>query len=34
MIALPTRWHFRLIILAAIVDVAVLALAGTRLLAG
>ena len=28
----PTRWHFRLIIVAAIVDVIVLALAGTRLL--
>jgi 4-hydroxybenzoate polyprenyltransferase len=29
----PTRWHFRLIILAAIVDVVVLAFAGARLLA-
>jgi 4-hydroxybenzoate polyprenyltransferase len=30
----PTRWHFRFIIVAAIVDVVVLALAGTRLLWG
>jgi 4-hydroxybenzoate polyprenyltransferase len=30
--ARPTRWHFRLIILAAIVDVALLAFAGDRLL--
>jgi 4-hydroxybenzoate polyprenyltransferase len=28
----PTRWHFRLIIAASLVDVVVLALAGTRLL--
>jgi hypothetical protein len=30
--ARPSRWHFRLIILAAIVDVVVLAFAGQRLL--
>jgi 4-hydroxybenzoate polyprenyltransferase len=30
--ARPTRWHFRLIILAALVDVAMLAFAGERLL--
>lgn len=29
----PTRWHFRLIILAALLDVAVLVFAGSRLLA-
>jgi 4-hydroxybenzoate polyprenyltransferase len=30
----PTRWHFRLIIAAALVDVVVLAFAGSRVLAG
>ncbi|MEJ1231435.1 MAG: hypothetical protein WDM88_13540 [Galbitalea sp.] len=33
MILRPTRWHFRLIILAAMVDVVVLIFAGTRILA-
>jgi 4-hydroxybenzoate polyprenyltransferase len=33
MIARPTRWHFRLIILAAMIDVVVLIFAGSRILA-
>jgi 4-hydroxybenzoate polyprenyltransferase len=33
MITRPTRWHFRLIILAALVDVVVLIFAGSRILA-
>jgi 4-hydroxybenzoate polyprenyltransferase len=32
MIARPTRWHFRLIILAALIDVGVLIFAGSRIL--
>jgi 4-hydroxybenzoate polyprenyltransferase len=33
LIARPTRWHFRLIILAAMIDVVVLVFAGSRILA-
>jgi 4-hydroxybenzoate polyprenyltransferase len=33
MISRPTRWHFRLIILAALIDVVVLIFAGSRILA-
>jgi 4-hydroxybenzoate polyprenyltransferase len=33
MISRPTRWHFRLIILAALIDVGVLIFAGSRILA-
>ena len=33
MIARPTRWHFRLIIIAALIDVVVLVFAGSRILA-
>ncbi|HEX4402105.1 MAG TPA: hypothetical protein VHZ98_12335, partial [Galbitalea sp.] len=33
MITHPTRWHFRLIILAAMIDVVVLLFAGSRILA-